>query len=186
MTYTLENFYNSETSPAPTETLAPANTDSYYLLVDDLEKAMREGNQEKITNLDAEITNLLKQKLQVIVDKQKELEEKESKDENRVENIINLKNINKYEKDAKSIIEQRLSLNRNYQNIISTELKDKKIITALYVVNAFMLVILLMGVILLFNNKSFTLDIVKKTFKGRVNNKRNNNLNNNNSNSIGL
>ena len=59
------------------------------------------------------------------------------------------------------MLQQKLTHLKKYENVKSTELKDKKTITVIILVNVFVLLLLVFGCYLMLKDKSFDLKFLK-------------------------
>ena len=183
----LEKFTASNLSPSLGSDDKTITDSIYYNMLDELEKYIQEGNTEKIKELDLQIRTFLQQKLSGIEEKRKLLE-KQEKNKYQPENIIDDTDYQKRLEEKKYMLSKKITFRRKYENIKSRELIDKKQIVALYLVNGFLLFVIVIGCILVFQQKNISLNglskLLKKTKNRRNNNKNNNRNISNNSNSL--
>lgn len=183
MIKTVENFYAQDCA-APT-CYELTEVDSVFLTkLDDLKKLLAEGKKTvEVEKVNQEIKDLL-------IGMNDELDSTNEgltfgRDTN---NLIDDKQAKKLLEQGKNISEEKITYTKNYQNVKSNEESDKKKITALFIVNFFILLVLLFGCYLVLNDKNFNLkSLIPSGFSfgssssgNRTNNNRNNNRNNNN------
>ena len=154
---------------------------AYKQLLDDLKKHMEAGYTTQAKNVLEEMKKILQDYMKLVEDKREFLKTSEAKAEYKPEDIIDNTEELKYLADKKNLLTKKITFRRKYENVKSTELFDKKQILILYLVNAFLLLILVYGCILVFQEKNISVNILKKLVKSK--NNRNNNRNNTNNNS---
>ena len=177
-----ENFVVSN-SPSTSDNFDGTSAeDTYSSMLNDLEKYMKEGYNKKLKETDLKLRNFLLTKLNSIEEKRKLL----ARDEKLI-NPDTIINDDKYQarlKDRDKMLSKKITFRRKYENIKSTEKIDKKHIVALYIVNAFLLIVLVIGCILVFKQKNLSLNGLSGILKKKNNRRNNNNNNRNNSSSL--
>ena len=183
MIKTVENF-NAQDCGAPTCYELSDIDSMFQSKLDELKKLLDEGkdtNEVQIVN--KEIEDLLKN-MNSNLDSMNELLSIDF-DTN---NLIDDKQAKKLLEQGKNISEEKITYTKNYQNVKSNEESDKKKITALFIINFFILIVLLFGCYLVLNDKNFNLKslIPSGLLSGYSSSNRRNNNRNNNNNSMSL
>ena len=161
---------------------ASGREQQYFLMLDELEKYLQEGNVEKVMKTNVNIRNVLTDYIREIETTRTTLErdEKMYNADDIIDNTTELQLMG----NANNILSKRLTFRRKYENVKSSDLLDKKRIIVLYIINTFLLFLLVYGCFLVFKEETYSLDFIKKfSFSKKSNNKNNNNNNNRNNNS---
>lgn len=171
-------------SPSTTQPSDASGREAQYKLkVDELEKYLKEGNVEKVKETNMNIKADLIHYIQEIENTRKTLESQE-KDQMYDPDVIidNTKEL-QLKGHANEILLKRLTFRRKYENVKTYDLLDKKRIMVLYIINAFLLLVLVYGCFLVFKEQTYSLDFIKSKFSSsKKSNNRNNNRNNNSNN----
>tara|TARA_Y100000590_G_scaffold445657_1_gene578105 strand:- start:397 stop:972 length:576 start_codon:yes stop_codon:yes gene_type:complete len=171
-------------SPVPSTTQpsdVSGREQQYMLMLDELKKYLEEGNVEKVRETNDKIRTVLTKYIKEIEDTRNDLEEEE-KMYNADDIIDNTKEL-QLMGHANNILSKRLTFRRKYENVKSSDLLDKKRITVLYIINAFLLLVLVYGCFLVFKEQTYSLDFIKsKLSSSKKSNNKNNNRNNNRNN----
>jgi len=173
-------------SPGPSTTQpsdVSGREQQYMLRLDELKKYLEEGNVMKVRETNGKIKNILKIYINEI-EKTRTTLERDEKMYNADDIIDNTKEL-QLMGHANNILSKRLTFRRKYENVKSSDLLDKKRITVLYIINAFLLLVLVYGCFLVFKEQTYSLDFIKSKFSAskKSNNKNNNRNNNRNNNS---
>ena len=186
MTGITETFYSFV--PAPSVPLDNLES-NYEELIEKLKKHMKDDDKVQATFVLGEMKKILIDYMRRVEIKRESLKASEANAKYQPEDIIDNTEELKYLANKKTLLTKKITYRRKYENVKSTELFDKKQIMILYFVNAFLLLVLIYGCVLVFQEKTISVDILKKLVKSKNNknnnrnNSRNNSSNNNNNSS---
>lgn len=166
----IEKFYSQE--PASSE-------NAFEAAIQKLEAEIAKGTSlNDMKTINNEINDILKNYYQVIILENQQIESKAASIV--PENIIDDKITKDLLSQGENITQEKITHNKNYENVKTNEKKDKRNILILFIVNIFLLIVLLFGCYLVLQGTKIDIkDFTKKS------NKRNN-ANNNTSSLTGL
>lgn len=182
----METFESPSGTDSSLGYTASGREQQYMLMLDELKKYLEEGNVSKVKEINMNIKTILINYIQEIEKTRNMLKTEEAM--YNADDIIDDTKELQLMGHANNILSKRLTFRRKYENVKSTDLLDKKRIMVLYIINAFLLLVLVYGCFLVFKEQTYSLDFIKSKFSSskksnNKNNNRNNNSNNNNNNS---